>query len=106
MRIQYQRIQYQRELELLHQELAQLGGLCADAIEETCQALRTGVSDIYRAAKDRGDQIRDLERTAEGRCIQLLLLQQPAATRSGIWSARQRGAASSFCSCSSRWRLT
>ena len=48
--------------------------------QERKQALRTGVSDIYRAAKDRGDQIRDLERTAEGRCIQLLLLQQPVAS--------------------------
>lgn len=74
------RIQYQKELELLHQELAQLGGLCADAIGETYQALRSGASDIYRAAKERGDQIRDLERTAEGRCIQLLLLQQPVAS--------------------------
>ena len=74
------RIQYQKELELLHQELAHLGGLCADAIGETYQALRSGASDIYRAAKERGDQIRDLERTAEGRCIQLLLLQQPVAS--------------------------
>ena len=48
--------------------------------QERKQALRSGASDIYRAAKDRSDQIRDLERTAEGRCIQLLLLQQPVAS--------------------------
>ena len=48
--------------------------------QERKQALRSGASDKYRAAKDRGDQIRDLERTAEGRCIQLLLLQQPVAS--------------------------
>ena len=73
------RNRFDEQLFELNRELIEMGAMCEEAIAAAAKALSTG--DLALAAKVRanGSAIDQMERDIEGRCIKLLLHQQPVA---------------------------
>lgn len=74
------REKYTQELQKLHQVLSEMGKSCAKSIGLTCEGLHGNMNGTYGQLVERGEEIHDMERSVEAKCIQLLLLQQPVAT--------------------------
>ena len=73
------RNRFDQQLYELNRELIEMGALCEDAIASAVKALTTG--DVKLAAKvcENSSAIDQMERDIEGRCMKLLLHQQPVA---------------------------
>lgn len=73
------RINYEHELELLNQDLKEMGQLVESAIEQTFIAFED--QDVQLAEEIiKGDRtVNDMERAIESRCLSLILRQQPVA---------------------------
>lgn len=73
------RLSFEHELQLLQENLNEMGSLIEVAIEKTLQAFET---QDEAAAKEiiQGDRnVNDIEKTIESRCLSLILKQQPVA---------------------------
>ena len=73
------RNRFDQQLFELNRELIEMGAMCEEAIASAAKALSTG--DMKLAAKvcENSSAIDQMERDIEGRCMKLLLHQQPVA---------------------------
>ena len=73
------RNRFDEQLYELNREIIEMGAMCEEAIASAAKALTTG--DLFLAHKVRtnGAAIDQMERDIEGRCMKLLLHQQPVA---------------------------
>ena len=73
------RNRFDQQLFELNRELIEMGAMCEEAIASAAKALSTG--DMALAAKvcENSSAIDQMERDIEGRCMKLLLHQQPVA---------------------------
>ena len=60
-------------------ELIEMGAMCEEAIAMVAKALRAGDMDLACKVRENGANIDQMERDIEGRCMKLLLHQQPVA---------------------------
>ncbi|SHD76018.1 phosphate signaling complex protein PhoU [Schnuerera ultunensis] len=73
------RNRFDRELDLLNDELIEMGNLIESAIKAAITALKEQNVDLARRIVDNDKEIDDMERAIEQRCLRLLLQQQPVA---------------------------
>ena len=73
------RDRFNEQLEQLHIELIQMGALCEDAISAAAESLLKQEDSLAERAKEAEKEIDQKERDVEGRCLRLLLQQQPVA---------------------------
>ena len=71
------RNRFDEQLFELNREIIEMGAMCEEAIASAVKALTTG--DMELAAKVKANTIDQMERDIEGRCMKLLLHQQPVA---------------------------
>lgn len=72
------RSRFDEDMALLHQELAQMGSLCEEAIDLAAKAL-AGQRHLAQGVGTLEQEIDQAERDIEGLCLKLLLRQQPVA---------------------------
>lgn len=73
------RSRFDKQLELLHKELIQMGALCENAIAMATKALTEGDTKLADEVPDLSAEIDQKERDIEAMCMKLLLQQQPVA---------------------------
>lgn len=73
------RNRFDEQLELLNNELIQMGSLCEQAIANSAKALTNGDMELARAAVLEDEEVDRKERVIESMCMKLLLQQQPVA---------------------------
>lgn len=73
------RSRFDKQLELLHKELIQMGALCENAIAMATKALTEGDIKLADEVPDLSAEIDQKERDIEAMCMKLLLQQQPVA---------------------------
>lgn len=73
------RNRFDRQLEQLHVELIEMGGMCEDVIRKTSRILKTGEIQIAKEIRQEDHNIDEQERKIESLCLKLLLQQQPVA---------------------------
>ena len=73
------RDRFNEQLDQLHIELIQMGALCEDAISAAAEALIKRDAALAEKAREAEREIDQKERDVEGRCLKLLLQQQPVA---------------------------
>ena len=76
----FMRNRFDQELELLNNELIEMGMLIENAIENAATALMKQDAEQARRAIEFDNTVNDKERDIERRCLKLLLQQQPVAT--------------------------
>ena len=70
---------FDEQLDLLNQELIQMGALCEEVIDLVTKALVRGKSELAKKVAPLDGEIDQKERTIETMCLKLLLHQQPVA---------------------------
>ena len=73
------RNRFDEQLFELNRELIEMGSMCEEVIASAAKALSTGDMVLARKVKESGASIDQMERDIEGRCMKLLLHQQPVA---------------------------
>ena len=73
------RNRFDEQLFELNREIIEMGAMCEEAIASTVKALTTGDTELADRVKVNGGAIDQMERDIEGRCMKLLLHQQPVA---------------------------
>lgn len=73
------REQYNKQLELLSEHMADMGKLCVEAIQNTIQAFLKQDMEAVKNVERSENEINSMEREIENLCLKLLLLQQPVA---------------------------
>lgn len=73
------RNRFDEQLFELNRELIEMGALCEEAIASAAKALSTGDVALAERVRANGTAIDQMERDIEGRCMKLLLHQQPVA---------------------------
>ena len=73
------RNRFDRQLQLLDEELTHMGQLCEVAIANATNALTEGDLEQAQAVIEADEEIDQLEKEIEGLCMKLLLQQQPVA---------------------------
>jgi phosphate transport system protein len=73
------RLSFEHELQLLKDNLNEMGQLIEKAIEKTLEAFETQDEVIAREIITGDRNINDIEKTIESRCLSLILKQQPVA---------------------------
>ena len=73
------RSRFDEQLFELNRELIEMGAMCEEAIASAAKALSTGDTKLAAKVRTNGSVIDQMERDIEGRCIKLLLHQQPVA---------------------------
>ena len=73
------RNRFDEQLDLLNQELIQMGALCEEVIDLVTKALVRGKSELAKKVAPLDGEIDQKERTIESMCLKLLLHQQPVA---------------------------
>ena len=73
------RNRFDEQLDLLNQELIQMGALCEEVIDLVTKALVRGKSELAKKVAPLDGEIDQKERTIETMCLKLLLHQQPVA---------------------------
>ncbi|WP_272879088.1 phosphate signaling complex protein PhoU [Clostridium sp. Cult2] len=73
------RNRFDRELDLLNDELIEMGNLIESAIRAAITALKEQNVDLARQIVENDKEVDNMERTIEQRCLRLLLQQQPVA---------------------------
>ena len=73
------RSRFDEQLYELNRELIEMGAMCEGAIASAAKALSTGNMELAAKVRANGAAIDQMERDIEGRCMKLLLHQQPVA---------------------------
>lgn len=73
------RSKFNKDLDLLNDELIEMGNLIESAINAAITALKEQNVDLAKQIVESDKEIDDMERTIEQRCLRLLLQQQPVA---------------------------
>ena len=73
------RNRFDQQLYELNREIIEMGAMCEEAIASAVKALTTGNVELAGRVKANGSAIDQMERDIEGRCMKLLLHQQPVA---------------------------
>ena len=73
------RNRFDEQLFELNREIIEMGALCEEAIASAVKALTTGDMELAGKVKANSSAIDQMERDIEGRCMKLLLHQQPVA---------------------------
>ncbi len=73
------RNRFDEQLFELNREIIEMGSMCEEAIASSTKALITGNLDLAKKVMSNGYMIDQMERDIEGRCMKLLLHQQPVA---------------------------
>ena len=73
------RNRFDEQLDLLNQELIQMGALCEDVIDLVTKALVPGKGELAKKVAPLDGEIDQKERAIESMCLKLLLHQQPVA---------------------------
>ena len=73
------RNRFDKELDLLNNELIEMGSLVERAIENAVKTLITKDIEIAQKVIGSDDEIDNMEKTIENRCFKMLLQQQPVA---------------------------
>lgn len=73
------RNKFDEQLEQLHVQLIKMGSLCEEAISLSAKAIEAGEPALAQKVPPLEVEIDQLEREIEGRCMRLLLQQQPVA---------------------------
>ena len=73
------RSRFDEQLFELNRELIEMGAMCEEAIASAAKALSTGNMELAAKVRANGAAIDQMERDIEGRCMKLLLHQQPVA---------------------------
>ena len=73
------RNRFDQQLFALNREIIEMGAMCEEAIASAAKALTTGDRELAGRVKATGGAIDQMERDIEGRCMKLLLHQQPVA---------------------------
>ncbi len=73
------RNRFDKELDLLNNELIEMGSLVERAIENAVKTLITKDVEIAKKVIKSDNEIDDMEKTIENRCFKMLLQQQPVA---------------------------
>lgn len=73
------RIEFQRELQELHEQIIRMGAAVEQAIGLAVEALVTLDLDIAQQVIDADDEIDEMEREIDRNCVRLIALQQPVA---------------------------
>ena len=73
------RNRFDEQLYELNRELIEMGAMCEEAIASAAKALSTGNMELAAKVRANGAAIDQVERDIEGRCMKLLLHQQPVA---------------------------
>ena len=63
----------------LNREIIKMGAMCEEAIAAAAKALSDGDRELADQVRENGSEIDQMERDIEGRCMKLLLHQQPVA---------------------------
>lgn len=74
------RVQFEKELLLLHNELIKMGAMIEEAISKSIRAFELNDKDLAQEVISGDKAVDDMERTIEQRCLRLLLRQQPVAS--------------------------
>lgn len=73
------RDRFNRELEILNNELIEMGSVVEKAIQDAIIALREKDMILAQKIVDNDDEIDNMEKDIESRCLKLLVQQQPVA---------------------------
>ena len=73
------RNRFDEQLFELNREIIEMGAMCEEAIASAAKALTTGDMELAAKVRANGAAIDQMERDIEGRCMKLLLHQQPVA---------------------------
>ncbi len=73
------RNRFDRQLQILDEQLIHMGELCEIAIANATKALQEGNTDQARAVMEADEEIDQMEKDIERLCLKLLLQQQPVA---------------------------
>ena len=73
------RNRFDEQLFELNREIIEMGAMCEEAIAAAAKALTTGDVELAERVKANSSVIDQMERDIEGRCMKLLLHQQPVA---------------------------
>ena len=73
------RSRFDQQLALLNEELTEMGALCEQVIDLASQALQNGDVATAKKVAPLDEEIDQMERDVESRCLKLLLQQQPVA---------------------------
>ena len=73
------RNRFDEQLFELNREIIEMGAMCEEAIASAAKALTTGDWELAAKVCENGSAIDQMERDIEGRCMKLLLHQQPVA---------------------------
>ena len=73
------RNRFDQQLFELNRELIEMGAMCEEAIASAAKALTTGDMELAAKVCENSSAIDQMERDIEGRCMKLLLHQQPVA---------------------------
>ena len=73
------RNRFDEQLYELNREVIEMGAMCEEAIASAAKALSTGNMELAAKVRANGAAIDQMERDIEGRCMKLLLHQQPVA---------------------------
>lgn len=73
------REQYNKQLELLSEHMAEMGKLCVEAIQNAIWAFLKQDLEAVKNVERNENEINSIEREIENLCLKLLLLQQPVA---------------------------
>lgn len=75
-----ERIEFQRELDILHRDLTKMGAVIEKTMDDMVEALITQNVELAQEIIDRDDEINNMELTIEKECILLIARQQPIAS--------------------------
>ena len=73
------RNRFDEQLYELNREIIEMGAMCEETIASAAKALTTGDLSLAEKVRTNGAAIDQMERDIEGRCMKLLLHQQPVA---------------------------
>ena len=73
------RNRFDQQLYELNREIIEMGAMCEEAIASAAKTLTTGDLSLADKVRTNGAAIDQMERDIEGRCMKLLLHQQPVA---------------------------
>lgn len=73
------RMSFEHELQLLRDNLNEMGQLIEDAIDKTLESFESQNEEIAKEIIQGDRNINDIEKTIESRCLSLILKQQPVA---------------------------
>ena len=73
------RNRFEEQLFELNRKIIEMGAMCEEAIAAASKALSAGNTELAERVKENSSAIDQMERDIEGRCMKLLLHQQPVA---------------------------